>query len=101
MVRKIIEGDLDLRYEKVIPEGFNPVVCCDLYLDSVKTLPQYIAITGAYELGCKDFMDENNIPYKYEDGRLTEDKPIKAKDLLPLLEKSNAYGLDKFKELIK
>mgnify|MGYP003464239507 CR=1 FL=1 len=37
---------------------------------------------------------------KYETKPI-EVKPILAKELLPLLEKSNAYGLDKFKSLIK
>jgi len=28
------------------------------------------------------------------------DKGIKAKDLLPMLEKTNAFGIDRFKQLV-
>jgi hypothetical protein len=41
-------------------------------------------------MGVKNWMDQNNI---------TVDA-IKAKDLFPILKKSNAYGFDKFKTLI-
>jgi len=34
------------------------------------------------------------------DNSTVELEPIKAKDLLPLLQKTNAYGLQKIKELI-
>jgi hypothetical protein len=45
-------------------------------------------------------MINNDIPYKIVDNETVELEPIIAKNLLPLLEKTNAYGLDKFKELI-
>ncbi len=45
-------------------------------------------------------MKQNNIPFRIENDRTIEEKPIKAKDLLPLLEKSNAYGIDRFKKLL-
>jgi len=69
--------------------------------DTELTVSHYRAITGACELGCKNFMEQNNIPFKIEDGKLIEVNPIKAKDLLPILEKNNAYGLSRFKQLIK
>ena len=68
--------------------------------DTELTVSHYRAITGACELGCKNFMEQNGIPFKFEDGKLIEVKPIKAKDLLPILEKNNAYGLSRFKQLI-
>jgi len=43
---------------------------------------------------------EKAIQFTVSDGKLIEKSPIKAKDLLPLLEKSNAYGIEKFKSLI-
>ena len=46
-------------------------------------------------------MRENNIEFNLIDGEAVETEKIKAKDLLPMLEKSNAYGLDKFKLLIQ
>ena len=69
--------------------------------DTELTVSHYRLITGACELGCKNFMEQNNIPFKIEDGKLIEVNPIKAKDLLPILEKNNAYGLSRFKQLIK
>ena len=59
-------------------------------LDTEITINHYRIVTGACEMGVKNWMSENNI--------LVE--KIKAKDLLPLLEKTNAYGYQKFKSLI-
>ena len=47
-------------------------------------------MTGACELGVKNWIEQNEIK---------KDK-IKAKDLLPILEKTNAYGLSNFKKLL-
>ena len=58
--------------------------------DTTITVNHYRIITGACELGCKQWMEQNNI---------TADS-ITAKELLPILEKTNAYGLQKFKNLI-
>jgi hypothetical protein len=43
----------------------------------------------------------NNIPFKVVDNETHEIEPIRAGDLLPILEKNNAYGIDKFKNLLK
>ena len=45
-------------------------------------------------------MEDNGIEFEVLDGELKEKNPIKAKDLLPILKKSNAYGVNKFIELI-
>jgi hypothetical protein len=45
-------------------------------------------------------MSKNDIEYDMVDCDIVEKKPIKAVDLLPLLEKTNAYGVEKFKQLI-
>lgn len=87
-----IGGDLYLRSLTSIPEGFNPTV--GGYLDLGRT------ITGACDTGCRDFMQRNNIPFKVENDKTVEVNPIKAKDLLPLLEKSNAYGIERFRSLL-
>jgi hypothetical protein len=51
-------------------------------------------------MGCRQFMDSIGIKYQVIGNETIEDKKIKAKDLLPILEKANAYGLDRFKKLI-
>ena len=58
--------------------------------DTIVTVKYYRLITGACEFGVKEWMKKNNI---------TKDE-ILAKDLLKLLEKTNAYGLEKFKKLL-
>ena len=68
--------------------------------DTMFTVMYYRTLTGACDLGCRDFMERNGIPYKVEGENTVEVAPISAKDLLPILEKSNAYGVDKFKQLI-
>jgi hypothetical protein len=57
--------------------------------DTIITIQYYRIITGACESGAKGFMQKHNLKDSY-----------KAKDLLPILEKNNAYGVDKFKQLI-
>ena len=58
--------------------------------DTIITIHYYRLITGACELGAKSWMKQNNI----------KKESYKASELLPLLEKTNAYGLSKFKSLI-
>ena len=58
--------------------------------DTEITINHYRLITGACEMGVKNWMQQNNITVE----------SIKAKDLFPILKKSNAYGFEKFKSLI-
>ena len=50
----------------------------------------YRIITGACEMGCQDWIKQNNII----------EKEISAQELYRLLEKTNAYGFEKFKQLV-
>jgi hypothetical protein len=58
--------------------------------DTMITVMYYRTVTGACELGCKDFINRNNL----------EKEEYRADELLPILEKNNAYGVEKFKSLI-
>ena len=58
--------------------------------DTIMTMQHYRLITGACELGCRSWMKQNKI---------TKER-IKAEELLPILEKTNAWGLQQFKKLI-
>ena len=82
-IKKAI-SDLEFKFiaEKLKKEPINK--------DTVITDSYYRIITGACSQGVSDWKRRNNI---------TKEK-IKAKELLPILEKTNAYGLDKFKNLI-
>jgi len=59
--------------------------------DTIITVQYYRIITGACEAGVKNWMKENNI----------KKTQYKASELLPLLEKTNAYGVHRFKELVQ
>ena len=76
----------DLRYklaaEKLKKEPIRP--------DTIVTVQHYRIITGACEAGCRDWMKRNGI---------TKDR-MRADELLPLLQKSNAYGYESFKRLM-
>jgi hypothetical protein len=61
-----------------------------IHEDTEITVNHYRLITGACELGVKSWMEQNNITVE----------SIKAKDLLPILKKTNAYGLERFQNLI-
>jgi hypothetical protein len=69
--------------------------------ETLVTVAHYRVITGACNLGCKDFLDRHKIPYKMVGERVVEEEPIKAIALLKLLEKDGAYGMDRFKKLLK
>lgn len=62
-----------------------------IYKDTIITTQHYRIITGACEFGVKEWMQNNNIT-KQE---------ITAGELMPLLKKTNAYGFDRFKSLVK
>lgn len=68
--------------------------------DTEFTVKYYRLLTGACDLGVRNWMEKNNIPFTIEDNNTVETKPIKAVDLLKILEKTNAYGLEKIKSLI-
>lgn len=65
---------------------YNPIS-----MEDYVTRMDYRLITGACRDGIKDWMDRNGI----------KAKRMKVKNLLPLLEGTNAYGVSKFKQLIK
>jgi hypothetical protein len=68
--------------------------------DTLLTVKYYRLITGACRSGCENWMKQNNIPYKIDGDDIIELNPITAKELLPILERSSAYGLETFKKLI-
>ena len=92
-VRKAI-GDLNFKIvsEKLKKEPIDA--------DTLLTVKHYRLITGSCDMGCRNFMKKNGLEYKVVDNETVEVNPIKAKDLLPLLKKNNAYGLEKFVDLI-
>ena len=57
--------------------------------DTIITIQYYRIITGACEIGVNNWMEQNKIK---------KDR-YKASELFPILEKTNAYGFDKFKQL--
>ena len=58
--------------------------------DTIITDNYYRLVTGACELGVKQWREQNKITIE----------SITAKELVPILEKTNAYGFEKFKQLI-
>jgi hypothetical protein len=58
--------------------------------DTIITPEFYHIVTGSCMLGIESWMRQHNMAVE----------SIKAVDLLPILEKTNAYGIDRFKSLI-
>lgn len=71
-----------------------------LSMNTVLTVKMYRLLTGACNPGIQMFLEQNGIPYKVKNGEVST-KPMTLKDLLPKLEKANAYGLERIKSLIK
>ena len=65
--------------------------------DTVITVPYYRIVTGACEMGCMNWINEN---FNEKEKAKVLDKGIKAKDLFPMLQAKNAYGFERFKSLI-
>ena len=59
--------------------------------DTMITVNHYRLVTGACELGVKAWMQQNG---------LTGTEEMRADALLPILKKTNAYGLERFTQLI-
>ena len=76
----------DLRFKAISEQLKKDPIKADTQI----TIQYYRIVTGACEQGIKSWMQQNNITKE----------SYKAKDLLPLLEKTNAYGLGRFKSLI-
>ena len=72
--------------------------------DTIITVEYYRIVTGACREGIRLWLTANNIPHTVtgtgDNMRVVEKTPIKAKDLLPILEKSHAWGFERFKSLI-
>ena len=97
-VKKAI-GDLQFKIvaDKLKNEPIKP--------DTLFTVMYYRTITGACDIGCRDFMSRNGLEFEVlnkgtQHEETKEINPIKAKDLLVILEKQKPYGFDKFKSLI-
>ena len=58
--------------------------------DTMIDIKYYRIITGACEMGCQSWIKENNI----------KESEIRADKLYEILEKTNAYGFEKFKQLV-
>jgi hypothetical protein len=69
------------------------------------TVKHYRLVTGACDLGVRSWMKSNGLEFEIV-GENTihectvEKKPILAKDLYVILEKTSAYGFEKFKSLV-
>jgi len=75
-----------------------------IYPDTKIGVKHFRLITGACDFGIRLWMESNGISFKIENkGKSNEQtvevEKIKASELLVLLEKTNAYGLNDFKKL--
>lgn len=68
--------------------------------DTKFTVKYYRLLTGACDFGCRSWMEQNKIPFDIVGNETIEKKPMIASELLPILEKTNAYGIDKIKKLL-
>ena len=73
--------------------------------DTEFTVKYYRLITGACDSGVRNWMERNGIAFDVlnpgtDEEETIEKAPMKAKELLPILENTNAYGIEKFKSLV-
>jgi hypothetical protein len=77
-----------------------------IYMDTKITVAHYRAITGACNQGIKSWLTSNKIAFTVKnEGQsneiITAKKSMTVAQALPILEKTNAYGVSRLKELIK
>ena len=77
----------DLQFKVVAEKLKNEPIKADTLI----TVNHYRLITGACEMGVKSWIEQN---------KLTGKENMRADELLPLLIKTNAYGIDRFKQLM-
>jgi len=82
----IENGISDINY-KILAKEYKE----KLTLDTILNKELYRLITGACELGTDNWIKNNNIQVE----------EISVRELIPLLEKTKAYGLDQIKSVIK
>ena len=76
----------DLRFKIASEKIKNEPILEDTIID----INYYRIVTGACEMGVKQWMEANNMTKQ----------SYTAKELLPILKKTNAYGFERFKALI-
>jgi len=94
--KSLKQANEDLQFKIMSEKLKNEPIESDFLL----TVKYYRLITGACDAGVRDFMKSNFLEYEIINDETKEINPIKAKDLIPLLEKSGAYGVEKLKSLI-
>jgi len=82
----IEQAKTDLRFKKIA----DKLKSAPIKANTMINVQHYRIVTGACESGCRQWLEQNKIT-------ATE---IKASDLIILLEKTNAYGAEKFKSLL-
>jgi hypothetical protein len=65
--------------------------------DTIITIPHYRLITGACEIGVRSWMEKVFNP---EERTKILASGMKASELFPILNNTQAYGFDKFKQLV-
>ena len=83
----------DLRYKKIADKLKHEPIKADTLI----TIKYYHIVTGSCDAGIRQWIDRI---FEGEEKAKVLEKGIKAKDLLPILKKENAYGYERFKSLV-
>jgi len=94
--KTVKQGIIDVNFKAHVAELKHK----KLSMDNVVSVELYRAITGACYGGIESWMKANDIPLKLKDGIPQLAKKLKVKDVYSILEKSNAYGFNRFKEVL-
>ena len=89
----IEQAKTDFRFKQIAAKLQNEPIKAD----TVITIPYYRAITGACEMGVRQWMDGTFTAKQQAD---ILKNGITAKELLPLLTGKHAYGVEKFQSLV-
>jgi len=94
--KTVKQGIIDVNFKAQVAELKHK----KLSMDDEVSVELYRAITGACYGGIESWMKANDVPMVVINGKPQLAKKLKVKDVYTILEKSNAYGFERFKEVL-
>ena len=95
--KTVKQGIIDINYKEYVENVKHE----KLSEDDEVSVDLYRAITGACFGGIESWLGSNDFDYKLVDGKPELSQKLKVKDVLTILRDTNAYGLERFEELVK
>jgi hypothetical protein len=95
--KTVKQGIIDVKFKEYV----STLKHSKLSMSDEVSVELYRAITGACYGGIESWLKNNSIDYKMDGNKPKLTKKLKVKDVYDILKKTNAYGFERFQELVK